>query len=273
MQMGTERNNGKLTILTPAESSSEISVWLVEQLIILAEAMGEALTPERMKIYVAELADIDQLRLAEAFQRARRECRFFPKIADLREFAGAKQDQRDKVEAQAAFGLVIRHLEDDGVEAGLKALPARVQYAVRQCGGLFLFNRRLQVRYGDDENPSEINDSGYVFLQRDFLAAYKAYDVHQGMTEELIDKGLLPESVKAFLRTGQFNGQKRLSEPAPAIAKRDKPEVLKVMPKIRESLTPVQIRNRREMLAQQAATLLRTRGIVSQGQQEAQTAA
>jgi hypothetical protein len=63
--------------------------WLLEQLTILAEAMGESLTPSRLEIYLTDLADLSREQLEMACWRARRELRFFPKIAELREFAGA----------------------------------------------------------------------------------------------------------------------------------------------------------------------------------------
>ena len=63
--------------------------WVAEQLTILAEAFGESMTAQRLMIYAHDLGDIAFEELAAAFQRARRECRFFPKISELRELAGA----------------------------------------------------------------------------------------------------------------------------------------------------------------------------------------
>ena len=63
--------------------------WINDELTILAEAFGERLTEERQEIYCAGLAEIEQDRLAVAFRRARYELKWFPKLAELRELAGA----------------------------------------------------------------------------------------------------------------------------------------------------------------------------------------
>ena len=67
----------------------ELIDWINDQLTILAEAFGEKLTEERLDIYCGSLADIQQKPLDVAFRRARRELKWFPKIAELRELAGA----------------------------------------------------------------------------------------------------------------------------------------------------------------------------------------
>src|SRR6266704_459768 len=102
-EMKIEQNSDKLTIWQPQRRQSEILGWLVEQLTILAEALGEAMTPARLKIYAADLADIGQAQLAVSLQRARRECRFFPKIAELRDLAGASPKQERDAEMRKAW--------------------------------------------------------------------------------------------------------------------------------------------------------------------------
>ena len=67
----------------------ELLDWINDQLTILAEAFGERLTEERQEIYCAGLAGIQQDRLVAAFRRARYELKWFPKLAELRELAGA----------------------------------------------------------------------------------------------------------------------------------------------------------------------------------------
>lgn len=66
----------------------ELLDWINDQLTVLAEAFGEPLTEERQEIYCASLTDIQHDRLNVAFRRALRELTWFPKIAELREFAG-----------------------------------------------------------------------------------------------------------------------------------------------------------------------------------------
>jgi hypothetical protein len=62
--------------------------WINDQLTILAEAFGETLTEQRQEIYCAGLADIHRNNLQISFRRARYELKWFPKLAELREFAG-----------------------------------------------------------------------------------------------------------------------------------------------------------------------------------------
>lgn len=218
--------------------------------------LGETITPERLKIYAQKLAaGMTREQISQALNRALSECKFFPKIAELREFAGAgKQHERDDVEAEAAFQAVVHSLEREGVDHGIKHLPARTQYAVRQCGGLWQFNNRLQVRYGDDENPSEMDNRSPIFLQRDFVQAYKNYSVHEAMIPELTEKGVLalPQPVRAFLGTGQSQRKPEVLKPvqqAPVL----KP---KAMPKVPEPLTPAQLKERKAILQQQREQLL-----------------
>lgn len=66
----------------------EFLEWIVDQLTILAEAFGEALTEQRQEIYCTGLVDIPQSQLETAFRRARYELKWFPKLAELRELAG-----------------------------------------------------------------------------------------------------------------------------------------------------------------------------------------
>lgn len=63
--------------------------WINDELTILAEAFGEPLTEQRQEIYCAGLADLDEDRLHVVFHRARYELKWFPKLAELRELAGA----------------------------------------------------------------------------------------------------------------------------------------------------------------------------------------
>lgn len=62
--------------------------WISDELTILAEAFGEELTEQRQEIYCRGLADIAQEQLRAAFRRALYESKYFPKLAELREFAG-----------------------------------------------------------------------------------------------------------------------------------------------------------------------------------------
>jgi len=162
METATEMETDKLAC-SQTEMPLDKELWLADQLTVLAEAFGEGgekVSPQRLQIYASDLADLDQRQLEVAFRRARTELKFFPKISELRDLAGvAKQEECNAVEAYAAFQSVIRHLERNGIEAGVRSLTRRVQYAVRHCGGLATFNHRLE-------------DKTFPFLQRDFCEAY-----------------------------------------------------------------------------------------------------
>lgn len=67
----------------------ELLDWIIDELTVLAEAFGETVTEQRQEIYCGGLVDIPQDQLQVAFRRARYELKWFPKLAELRELAGA----------------------------------------------------------------------------------------------------------------------------------------------------------------------------------------
>lgn len=96
MSEPAKRNSENLITLrsTPRSSSDlgkdlELLDWINDELTILAEAFGETLTEQRQEIYCGGLADIQQDQLRVAFRRARFELKWFPKLAEMRELAGA----------------------------------------------------------------------------------------------------------------------------------------------------------------------------------------
>src|SRR6516162_4880730 len=136
MASSTERKleqSARLELSLPTKSQepkteTELTDWIMQQLTILELVFNENLTPEMKRIYAHDLADLEDS-LAKAFDRARCELKFFPKIAELRELAGvsaAVREEHDDVEARAAYQLVIHSLERNGVDAGIKHLPERV---------------------------------------------------------------------------------------------------------------------------------------------------
>jgi hypothetical protein len=73
--------------------------WISDQLTILAHCYSEEVTEERQEIYCADLREYPKQWLAAAFAEARRELKWFPKIAELRELAEAcGKAQRDRTE-------------------------------------------------------------------------------------------------------------------------------------------------------------------------------
>jgi hypothetical protein len=73
----------------------ELLEWINDELTILAETFGEPVTEQRQEIYCSGLADIPQEQLRIAFRRARYELKWFPKLAELRELAGALRPMLD----------------------------------------------------------------------------------------------------------------------------------------------------------------------------------
>src|SRR5690348_14315587 len=70
--------------------------WVMEQIALLAIAFNAHVTPELLRLYAEDLADISREQLVVGFRRARHELKFFPRIAELRELAvGAAADNRD----------------------------------------------------------------------------------------------------------------------------------------------------------------------------------
>src|SRR5215472_7360797 len=143
--METKEENLQTVISKP---STSLSRWIAEQLTILAEAFKESLTPQRIRIYAADLSDIPEEQLAIAFQRSRRELRFFPKIAEIRELAGVGHGQQQDAEAHAAWDelmkFVRKYVGNDvygnyGPEHGwyprYPKLSDRVLDTVRRTGG------------------------------------------------------------------------------------------------------------------------------------------
>src|ERR1700746_3835424 len=96
MSESAKRNSeNSITLRSTPESSSgsgkglEFLEWINDELTILAEAFGEPLTEQRQEIYCAGLSDLNQNQLSLAFRRARYELKWCPKLAELRELAGA----------------------------------------------------------------------------------------------------------------------------------------------------------------------------------------
>ena len=158
------------------------------QLTALAEAFGEQLTLERVDIYVGGLADLSQDQLRAAFRRALYELKWFPKLAELRDLAGSKTEEL-KVEAQAAWNYVNDYLRKWGVDrlpvrSGEKLISApplapRLEYAVRQIGGLWRLN--------------QVTDQNYHFIFRDFCDAYALAPLAELMEPQLLEKFNIPE--------------------------------------------------------------------------------
>jgi hypothetical protein len=241
MQTATEHSNDKLATSQPRPKPSAILGWLVEQVTILAEAMGEAMTPARLKIYAADLADLEPSQLQTAFARARRELKFFPKIAELRDLAGAGAKDERSVEAEAAWKFANDYLRKWGIDrlplfragATIEAppIPERVDYALRRIGGLRGLN--------------QVTEESRPFMFRDFCEAYNLAPIAGLLAPQIAAKFPLEGKIKLLSDGARMER-----------AQENKPTERTFRPKpIPQPLTDVQRRDRLEILRQQAASL------------------
>jgi hypothetical protein len=229
------------------EKPRELRLWLIDQVTILAEAKGEELTEQRLRIYVEDLFDLTRSQLEPAFLRARRELKFFPQISELRELAGVKPEDEQDVEADAAWNYALDYLRKWGVDrlplySGGKRidappLPARLDYALRQIGGLWALN--------------QITSESRAFVKKDFAKAYSqapiAEQLGHRLSEAFGDKKLLGQ-VRQLVGAKQLPVQK---SPMPA---KPGPSASSVR-KVPSPPTDAEINDRREMLRQQTAAL------------------
>ena len=191
-----------------SENVSKVFSWIVDQLTMLAEGFGETLTVERTEIYAQALADIPRDRLSVAFRRALRELTYFPKVAELRNFAVSSTKDEKKVEANAAWEYVNEYLRKWGADrlpiysggevTSPPPLDPRSDYALRRVGGLRALNQ-VDV----DKMP---------FMYRDFCEAYALAPVAEAMAlplQEQFGEARLLGSVKQFLQDKSMDGSDR----------------------------------------------------------------
>jgi hypothetical protein len=237
-QVETEQNESRQTLLSQSRLQrrpAELQDWLIEQIGILAAAFGEPVTAARLRIYAEDLvADLSRAQLEASLTRARRELKFFPKISELRELAGAKAKDMHQVEANAAWEFVNRYLQRHGVVKydldDRPAVPPRIDYALRRIGGLWGLN--------------QVTTESYPFKYKEFCEAYELAPTADLLTLQLEEKFPATQplgNVRRQLPDGR--AEKRASSAQP-------PKTF-VAKKVPESSTDAQIRDRREMLRQQ----------------------
>jgi hypothetical protein len=230
----TEQSAARPQILLP-ETPRELRLWLIDQVTILAEAFGEELTDARLRVYAEDLSEVERPQLEIAFGRARRELKFFPKISELRELAGAKPEDARKVEADAAWNYALDYLRKWGVDRmplysrGKRidppALPPRIEYALRRIGGLWGLN--------------QITAESRPFVQKDFTEAYQQAPIAELLASHLGsmfgDKNFLGvvKQLTSGARTETARNSDRVRKAAPTTIK-----------KVTEPPTPEQLRDR-----------------------------
>jgi hypothetical protein len=99
-------------------------------LAMLAEVFGESLTPARLAVYDQALDDLAAPDIKTACDRALRECKYFPRPAELRELVGAGGPSAGLVNA-----LISRHI---GTRGGDRLAPADpfLRLVLERLGGI-----------------------------------------------------------------------------------------------------------------------------------------
>ena len=170
--METEDNNDNDATLTTSTKSSLMhnpTVWLAQRMMSTLEMYPQTeLSREAKKLQLREwdliLCEVGPEEFDHALTEHIRESRFFPTVAELRERAGLSKADRNAVEANAAWEFVNRYVRrhwhpDIGPYPDAPQIPARIDYALRQMGGL----RRLNSCLADH----------LPFMKKDFIEAYR----------------------------------------------------------------------------------------------------
>ena len=169
----------------PKETSQPLrnfSAGMGRWMAIFGEAFRQPVSPEQIGIYKAALeSELTLDQLEETCQRALKNCRFFPTIADL--LAWVRRDQAqaeeavDKLHADRAWDSLMAHIDRWGAdrmplvcgrrETGeiifehAEPLLPEIEWAVRQCGGYY------KVATATTENVH--------FIRKEFLAHFLRY--------------------------------------------------------------------------------------------------
>ena len=85
----------KLELSMPSNKFSHRN-WILAELAKIALLLGEEVAKERIELTVDELVHVRPDYLKAAFATARRECRFFPRPAEILEFV-KREDSKIKI--------------------------------------------------------------------------------------------------------------------------------------------------------------------------------
>jgi hypothetical protein len=226
-----------------------------KELAALAVAFKEQLDNKgkTLEVYLKALSDLTDEQLQVATHHAIRELKFFPRVAELRELAGAGRAEQQDAEARVAWDCLIKfvakYVSNDiygnyGPEHGwypktFPKLSDRILDSVRRSGGWHVYKCM-----DADDMP---------FIQKRFFEEYRAWTAVNEINPAI--SGMLTEAPQLQLTgmTEQDNDNFRTR-----VGKlSSSPVVLKPVP---EPLTEVQLRDRREILKQQAEILKRKKG-------------
>lgn len=138
---------------------------------VLAEATGENLSRARIDIYLQCLSDLDAVRLHAALESALMDCKWFPKIPEIRVMVLGSPKENAVVHdalADRAWNTVVLYCDrwhpDIGAYADAPRLTSREEYALRQVGGPLV----VQEHFGAN---------ALQFIRRDFIGIWKRSEV------------------------------------------------------------------------------------------------
>lgn len=185
VEISTEQcaTNNKLTtrsqtppgVLLLAAQLAKLMAWA--RAMSLKQPVTDAQADVHMEEWALIAAEIGFDALAAAVRDVmRNDTDWFPSVKQIRDRAGLKQDDRQQVEANAAWDWLddySRHQwhPDLGPYDGAPPIPLRTAYALRQIGGL----RRFAMRTHESE----------PFMRKDFAAAYKLAPLAEQMAPQL----------------------------------------------------------------------------------------
>jgi hypothetical protein len=221
---------------------------VVNALALFYAVMGNP--PEATGALNAMAADLLAERVAfaeisEALNRCRKECRFPVRLPDIWQRIPGREVSQVEAEMRAAWDVVVRyankwlrwncertHACPDG---DAPQLAQQIVDCVRRSGGWSAYLSR------DPESAP--------FLQKRFFDEWKAWTATEPIVNANVRAALSAPQIK------QLSNGKQMEKPAPRPAT-NKPQLMR---EITQQLTEEQIRDRKEMLRQQAAQILATR--------------
>jgi len=225
----------------PAPKRAEQLGWIIDQLTLAAVAKGQAYTPERLRINAGDLIDVPQDALTLAFARVRKDLDYLPQVSEIRRFALADEGGRLDGEMRAAWDVLIRFVGRYvdcnmygifGPEFGwhprsYPKLSDRILDVVRRTGGWKVYKC--------------MTDADFPFVQKRFFEEYASWVA----VEQVASGKLLTERPRLRLIAKSMDIPKTEMQTEPT-------EQQVAIKKVPEPLTEAQLRDRREMLRQQA---------------------
>lgn len=164
---------------------------------MLAAAFRETLHEATLRIYAHDLADIPTECLLLAFEKARLELTYFPRIAEIRAMAGETEKIKIEAEAHRGWDILIdyvdkwvssdpegRYKPDPTVRAGrMPQLSQRLLDTVRRTGGWRAYKC--------------MTNADFPFQRERFLEEYQCWKAVESVPQDLLQ--LAGDEAKAKL--------------------------------------------------------------------------